>query len=68
MNEIIERNFAINKLNERKIDKQKQVVQKAKELAYLIDELCINSREKSLANTKLEECVMWANKAIENQE
>lgn len=68
MNEVIERNFAVAEPSEEVLDKQKQIAQKAKELAYLIDELCINSREKSLANTKLEECVMWANKAIENQE
>lgn len=38
--------------------------EKAKELAYLIDELVPNSREKSLAMTKLEECSMWANAGI----
>ena len=34
--------------------------EKAKELAYMIDELCPESRERSLAMTKVEECVMWA--------
>ena len=38
--------------------------EKAKELAYLIDGLCPDSREKSLAMTKLEECAMWANASI----
>ena len=38
--------------------------EKAKELAYLIDELVPECREKSLAVTKLEECVMWANAGI----
>jgi hypothetical protein len=38
--------------------------EKAKELAYMIDELCPESRERSLAMTKLEEAVMWANAAI----
>ena len=33
-------------------------------MAYMIDELCPESREKSVAMTKLEECVMWANAAI----
>lgn len=37
---------------------------KAKELAYLIDEECPDSREKSLAMTKLEEASMWANASI----
>lgn len=36
----------------------------AKELALLVDELCPEGREKSLAITKIEESVMWANAAI----
>ena len=37
---------------------------KAKGLAIIISEICPDSREKSLAITKLEEAVMWANAAI----
>lgn len=37
---------------------------KAKELAYLIDELVPASREQRLAFTKLEEVVMWANAGV----
>lgn len=37
---------------------------KAKELAHLIDDVCPEGREKSLAMTKLEECTMWANASI----
>ena len=33
-------------------------------LAEMINELCPESREKSLAITKLEEAVMWANASI----
>jgi len=36
----------------------------AKSLATLILELCPDSRERSLAITKLEELIMWANAAI----
>ena len=36
----------------------------AEELEANIVLLCVPSREKSLALTKLEECVMWANKAL----
>ena len=37
---------------------------KAKEFAYLIQKHVPNSREKSLALTKLEVVVMWANAGI----
>ena len=33
-------------------------------LASLINRLCPESREKSLAVTHLEDCVMWANASI----
>ena len=41
---------------------------KGKEFAKLIDNYCPDSREKSLAFTKLEEAVMWANSAIARNE
>lgn len=41
---------------------------KARELAELIEDYCPDSREKSLANTKLEEAVMWANASIARNE
>jgi hypothetical protein len=40
----------------------------AKNFAYLIDDLCPNSREKSLAWTHLEDAVMCANAAIARNE
>ena len=36
----------------------------ALEFSDLINELCPDSREKSLAMTKLQEAVMWANASI----
>lgn len=42
--------------------------EKAKEFAILIDQECPESREKSLAFTKLEESIMWANAAIARNE
>jgi hypothetical protein len=36
----------------------------AKKLAYMIDEFVPESREKSLAFTKLNEVIMWANAGI----
>ena len=39
-----------------------------KAMAYGIDCYCPDSREKSLAITKLEEAIMWANAAIARNE
>lgn len=41
---------------------------KARELAELIEAFCPDSREKSLAHTKVEEATMWANAAIARNE
>lgn len=41
-----------------------QIRNKSKELAELINKLAPESREKSLAMTKIEEAVMWANASI----
>ena len=37
---------------------------KAKELAYIIDEVCGPTRERALAMTNLEQAVMWANAGV----
>lgn len=41
---------------------------KAKELAWHINDLCPESREKSLAITELESAIMWANASIARNE
>jgi len=41
---------------------------KAKEIYTLINDNCKDSREKSLAFTKIEEAVMWANAGIARNE
>lgn len=64
MNEQIENNFMYHAPKNNQQEKYEKLREKAKELAYLIDELCPNSREKALANTKLEESVMWANASV----
>ena len=45
-----------------------KVREKVEALADTINDLCLEGREKSLAITKLEECVMWADEAISRNE
>jgi hypothetical protein len=64
MNSQIENNFKYHSPKEGQPEKYAAIREKAKELAILIEETAPNSREKSLAMTKIEESVMWANAAI----
>ena len=64
MNQLLENNFMYHAPKDGQQEKYTAIRDKAKGLAYLIDELCPNSREKSLAITKLEEVSMWANASI----
>ena len=68
VNEQIENNFKYHSPKEGQPEKYTAVREKAKEFAYLIDDLCPNSREKSLAMTNLEQVSMWANAAIARNE
>jgi len=63
-NKQIENNFKYHTPKEGQPEKYNELREKAKELAYLIDELCPNSREKSIAMTELEKEIMWANASI----
>lgn len=49
-------------------EKYKEIRMNALNLAILINDLVPDSREKSLAITHLEECVMFANAGIARQE
>jgi hypothetical protein len=60
----IENNFTYHAPTEGQPAKYEQLRGKAKELAYLITELCPESRERSVAITNLETAVFWANAAI----
>lgn len=64
----IENNFMYHSPKEGQQEKYESIREKAKELAYLIDKVCPNSREKSVAMTNLETSVMWANAAIARNE
>jgi len=68
MNNQIENNFSYHSPKEGQPEKYTELRNKAKDLAYLIDELCPASREKSVAVTKLEESIMWANASIARNE
>lgn len=64
MNERIENAYTYHAPKEGQVEKYQRIRAKAKELAYLIDEECPDSREKSLAMTKVEEATMWANASV----
>jgi hypothetical protein len=51
-------------MSEKQIEDSQNVRELGVKLALLIDEVIPDSREKSLAITKLEESIMWANKGI----
>lgn len=66
--EQIENNFKYHAATKDQSEKYIKLREKAKELAYMINELCPNSRERALAMTKLEESSMWANASIAREE
>lgn len=49
-------------------DRYEAIREKAKALAAMFEICCPDSRERSLAHTKLEEAVMWANASIARNE
>lgn len=58
------KNYDVKSLQQMKIDIMRN---RASEMFYTLDFLIEDSREKSLAVTKMEECLMWAVKAISRQ-
>lgn len=60
----IENNFTYHAPSADMLPKFEKLRNKAKELSFLINELVPNGREQSLAQTKLQEVVMWANAGI----
>lgn len=64
MNLQIENNFSYHVPKPGQPEIYQEIREKAKELAYLVDELVPSSREKSLAMTNLEQAVFWANAAV----
>lgn len=68
MNTQLENNFKYHSPKVGQHTKYTEIRNTAKEFALLVDELVPNSREKSLAMTKIEEAVMWANAGIARNE
>ena len=64
----IEKNFSYHAPKGDQSERYERIREKAKVLAAYINEKCPDSREKSLAFTKLEESVMWANASIARNE
>ena len=64
VNEQIEKAFTYHRPHGTQPHRYTLLRDAAKAFALLVDEFCPNSREKSLAITKLQECVMWANASI----
>jgi hypothetical protein len=64
MNAKLENNFKYHAPKEGQPEIYVKIREKAKEFAYLIEEVCPESREKALAITKIEESVFWANAGI----
>jgi hypothetical protein len=68
MKKQIENNFKYHPPKEGQKEKYEAIREKAKELACMLVAMCPESRERSVAMTKVEECVMWANAAIARNE
>jgi hypothetical protein len=66
--EQIENNFRYHKPHGNQNERYEGLRQQARELAFTVQTYCPESREKSLAFTKLEEAVMWANASIARNE
>ncbi len=56
--------FKSVKFDEAQVCASDVIREKASALLREIDLVLLDSRERSLAKTKLEECVMWANRSI----
>ena len=64
----IEKNFTYHAPKGDQANRYQCIRDTAKGFAVLLDSACPDSREKSLAFTKLEEVVMWANASIARNE
>lgn len=66
--EEIEVNFTYHAPSKGKVKLHNEIREAGKEFSFLINDLVLDSREKSLALTKIEEAVMWANAGLARNE
>lgn len=66
--ETIERNYGYAEPDGGQVARYRTIRAEAKSLAITVEGLCPDSREKSLAMTKIEEAVMWASASIARNE
>ncbi len=64
----MDKNFEYKNINENQKERIDGCKNSASFLMTDIETHCPNSREKAIAKTKLEECVMWLSKAISHEE
>lgn len=64
----IDNNYKYHEPTEEKAALYEKIRKEAKRLCTILNKSCPESREKSLALTKLEEVVMWANASIARDE
>lgn len=64
----IEKRFTYHAPKDGQPAKYQMLREGAKTLAYMVNQLCPDSREKSTAMTKLEEAIFWANASIARNE
>lgn len=64
----LERNYSYHPPKGNQTSRYVAIRAAAKMLAEEIEKLCPDSREKSIAHTKIEEAVMWANASIARNE
>jgi hypothetical protein len=64
----LEKRFTYHNPNPEQTQKLENIRKNMKWLAELLDEMCPESREKSLALTQLEQAQFWANASIVRSE
>ncbi|MGF2618482.1 hypothetical protein FZC84_21185 [Rossellomorea vietnamensis] len=64
----IENRFTFHPATPEKAEKYEGIRNEARQLAHILNELCPDGRELSIAMTKLDEVVMFANASIARNE